>query len=128
VSTQIQLPNAIRLEAFWAWLREHANCILRAGSADVELYDDQDLHWHLEGDAREPAVQLVQGKRLLASLFLDVRDVAFVQTGPSDNPEEPSFLFELVSTGKEGNYVAYHFLMAHPMEPEAPAHGHTLKH
>ena len=121
------------MEEFWAWLREHANCILRAGSPDVELHDSDDLHWHLEGDSREPLIELIQGKRILASMFLDTREVAFVQSTPSDGASElngdRSTLFELVTTGRDGNYSPYHFLMAHPMDAD-PAHapGHSLKH
>jgi hypothetical protein len=128
VSTSVQVPSTLRLEEFWSWLKEHCNCILRAGSADVELHDGDDLHWHLEGDAREPVVQLIQGKRLLAALFMEVHDIAFVQAVASDEPEDRSTLFELVSTGKEGNFSPYHFLMAHPLETEVPNHGHGLKH
>ena len=129
MSTAVPLSTTLRMEAFWAWLREHANCILRAGSADVELHDSDDLHWHLEGDFREPILELVQGKRILASMYLDTREVAFVQATPSDSTEDKSTLFELITTGRDGNYSPYHFLMAHPMDADpANAQGHSLKH
>src|SRR5262245_8899534 len=113
MTTPVPLATTLRFEEFWAWVCQHANCILRAGSGDVQLYDDDDLHWHLEDDPREPGLQLIQGKRVLASMMLDVQDVAFVQAVASDASEDKSTLFELVVTGKDGNYSPYHFVMAH---------------
>ncbi|PWB68798.1 MAG: hypothetical protein C3F15_15925, partial [Holophagae bacterium] len=67
VEQNITMP----FDEFWSWLLTHPNCILRAGTPDSVLYDDDDLHWHLEEDPdRNPSVQLVRGKHVLAELVL----------------------------------------------------------
>ncbi|MGB6366978.1 MAG: hypothetical protein WBG93_09130, partial [Thermoanaerobaculia bacterium] len=56
----------LSLEAFWSWLLTHPNCIVRAGTREAVIYDDEDLHWHLANEGPETLlVQLVRGKRLV---------------------------------------------------------------
>ena len=118
----------LKFEEFWRWLHEHANCILRVGTEELALFDQENLHWHLEGDARQPTVQLIEGKRLVAELLMDVREVAFVQATPEGSePGEQTTLFDLVVSGDDERASSYHFLMAHPLE-QAPAHAPGLRH
>src|SRR6185503_1298854 len=58
-------PTTLSFEPFWNWLVSHPNCILRAGTPDTVIYDDEDLHWHFgaEGDSTM-SVQVLRGKRL----------------------------------------------------------------
>jgi len=34
----------LSFQAFWTWLQAHPNCILRAGTPEVVLYDDDLLY------------------------------------------------------------------------------------
>ena len=124
----VQSGTTLTFERFWKWLKHHPNCILRAGTPDVWLYDQDDLHWHLEEDPeRHPSVQLVRGKQILAEIVLDVRDAVFVQaTLDSEEDGERRYLFEVVGGDQVEPYAVYHFLVAHGFEEEA--HPSGLKH
>lgn len=124
----VQTGTTLAFERFWRWLLDHPNCILRAGSSDCALYDQEELHWHLGEDPdRHPFVQLVWGKRIVGEMVLDVHEVLFVQATPDTDPEDPGrFLFELIGGPKEEAYTLYHFLVAHGLEEEE-AH-QALKH
>ncbi|HEY7725986.1 MAG TPA: hypothetical protein VH880_11675 [Anaeromyxobacteraceae bacterium] len=127
MSVQVQAGTTLPFDRFWRWLKHHANCIVRAGTGDTWLHDQEDFHWHLEEDEqRNPSVQLVWGKLLVGEMALDVRDVLFVQATPDPEAEEPGqYLFELVGGPGEPE-VVYHFLVAHGFEEEQQ-HG-ALKH
>jgi hypothetical protein len=119
--------GALGFDQFWKWLRKHPNCILRAGSPDAFLYDQENLHWHLDVDADStPLVQLVAGKQLVAEMALDVRDVLFVQSAPDSSGEPGQTVFEVIGGSREEPYAVYHFVLAHAYDEEA-AHG-ALKH
>src|SRR2546427_11414967 len=72
---------------FWTWLQTHPNCILRAGTPEVVLYDDDDLHWHfaVEGDDTR-VVQLIRGKKLGCEIVVARRDITDVH-GVARQPE-----------------------------------------
>ena len=125
----VQSGATLPFERFWKWLKHHPNCILRAGTHDVWLYDQDDLHWHLEEDPdRHPSVQLVRGKQVLAEIVLEVREVVFVQsTLDSEEDGERRFLFEVVGGDRTEPYAVYHFLVAHGFEEEPHQQG-GLKH
>lgn len=113
-------------ERFWAWLKEHPNCILRAGTPDCYLYDQEDFHWvfTVDGD-QNPVVELVRGKRLVADLVLEVRDVLRVQASPDvEQPEH--VLFEVVSNLQGTPTPVYEFLLSHGVED--PTHKTEYKH
>ena len=118
--------TTLPFDRFWRWLKHHANCIVRAGTADTWLLDQEAFHWHLEeDDQRSPVVQLVWGKHTVGEMVLDVRDVLFVQAVPDPDGGEGHYLFELMGGTGEPAPV-YHFLLAHGLdeEPERPG----LKH
>ncbi len=129
MSVTVKAGTAIPFERFWRWLREHPNCILRAGTLDCGLYDHETLHWHLDEDEdRNPVVQLIAGKVLVGELVLDIRDLLFVQATPDTESEPPGqYLFELIGGSQEEPYALYHFQMAHGIETEA-GHPGALKH
>jgi hypothetical protein len=109
MSVTVQSGVTIPFDRFWRWLKQHPNCILRAGTHDVWL-------------------QLVRGKQLLAEIVLDVREALFVQaTSEEGEGSERNFLFEVVGGGKEEPYAVYHFLVAHGFEEDG-AHASSLKH
>ncbi len=131
MSVTVQTGTTLSFDRFWRWLRGHANCIVRAGTPDVYLHDQEAFHWHLEEDAeRNPVVQLVWAKLLVAEIVLEVREVLYVEATPDEGGEEGQFLFELVGGSKEEPYALYHFVLAHAFQEEAggPAHPGALKH
>ena len=127
MSLSVQSGTTLPLDRFWRWLKQHANCIVRAGGGDVWLHDQEAFHWHLEEDEdRNPVVQLVWGKLLVGEMVLEAREVLYVQATPDpDAPEPGQFLFELLGGTGEPEAL-YHFLMAHGFEGEAQHGG--LKH
>ena len=65
-------PTTLSFEDFWQWLLEHHNCILRAGTPETILYDEEEFHWNLTGnEAGNRVVQVVWGKRLLGELVVE---------------------------------------------------------
>ncbi len=124
VETGATLP----FERFWRWLKLHANCILRAGTPDADLHDQEAFHWHLEeDDDRNPVVQLVWGKLLVGEMVLALGDVLDVEATPDPGATEPGpFRFEVVAGPKEDPRVAYSFLVAHGFDEDG--HRAALPH
>ncbi len=110
------------LEAFWSWLLRHPNCILRAGTAEAVLYDDDDFHWHFASEASVVYVQIIRGKRLTAELAIDTDRISYVQY-VGEEPEG-EHLFELVVEVEEQNAASHFFVLSHAFEQddEVPAH------
>lgn len=118
MSVTVETGTTLAFDRFWRWLKRHTNCILRAGTPDAFLHDQDDLHWHLEEEEdHTPTVQLLRGKQIVGELVIDVRDVLFVQAVPDPEGEAGQFVFELVGGGEEP-YAVYHFLLAHGFEEE----------
>ncbi len=127
MSVTVETGTSLAFDRFWRWLKRHASCVLRAGTPDSFLYDQEDLHWHLdEDDDRVPTVQLMRGKQILGELVIEARDVLFVQAMPDPDGEQGQYLFELVGGGGEEPYAVYHFVLAHGFEEEA-SHRPALK-
>ena len=128
MSVSVEAGATLTFDKFWRWLKQHVNCILRAGSTDVWLFDQEAYHWHLEEDAdRNPTVHLVWGKNLVGEMVLDARDVLFVQATADAEGEEPGqFLFEVIGGARDEPRAVYHFLLAHGFEEEG--HPGQLKH
>ena len=129
VTIPLQTGSVLTLDRFWRWIKDHPNCILRAGTSDAFFYDHDDLHWHLAEDpGRNLTVQLISGKELLGEIVINARDVLFVQAEPDAESGEPGrFLFELVGGAQEETYALYHFLVAHAFEDES-THQTLVKH
>ena len=92
---------------------------MRAGTADVVLFDHDDYHWHLAADQEENVllVQLVRGKDLVGEILLMSNDITYVQCEPADAEE---FVFECVVETEAAREVAYHFVLTHSYEEEQP--------
>lgn len=109
------MDGPMSFDTFWTWLLRHHNCILRAGTEDAVLYDDDDLHWHFaQEDASTWVVQLFRGKQLAGELFVEPERVSYVQVAPAE--EEVSF--ELVQEDEHGAYAAYLFVLSHGFEDD----------
>ncbi len=129
MSLTVETGATLTFDRFWRWLKRHPHCILRAGTADSYLFDQDDLHWYLdEDDDRVPTVQLLRGKALLGEIAIDTRDILFVQAMPDPNgAEEGQHVFEVIGGGDEP-YPLYHFVVAHGFEEEDTGHrGPVLK-
>ena len=114
------LPVTLPFEKFWAWLQGHSNCIVRAGTPDMLLFDHDDYHWHLTLEREEESlllVQLVRGKDLVGELILMPNDVAYVQCEPGEGEE---FVFECIVEGEASREAAYHFVLSHAYEEAEP--------
>lgn len=129
MSITVQAGTTLTFEKFWKWVTTHPNCILRAGTQDSCLYDQEDLHWHFEQEGSHNAiVQLIRGKQLIGEMVVDARDVLFVQATPDPESGEKNYhLFELIGGPKDDSYAVYHFLLAHGFDEES-GHSTALKH
>ena len=102
----------------------HPNCILRVGTPEAVLYDDDDLHWLLASEEIHLLVQLVRGKRLIGELLIDPEQVAYVQGASGDR--EGEFLFDLIVESPNERLAAYSFVMAHAFEEEVASHDRAV--
>ena len=115
-------PFTIPLESFWAWLVNHADCILRAGTPDTVIHDDEDFHWRFGTDDRSFfTVQVLRGKRLMAELVVKPDRVTYVEAVAVENQEEHHF--ELISETERDPYAAYFFVLAHGYEEAGDSPG-----
>lgn len=118
----------LTFDAFWRWLSEHRNCVVRCGVGDVMFFDHELAHWDFfdEADGRAVA-QVILGKTLLAELVLERSDILFVQASPDhEDPQRGHWLFECIGGPREDSYPLYSFVVSHGMEQ---AQGHAaLKH
>ena len=119
----MEMPNTLPLDVFWSWLQEHTNCIIRAGTPDSVLYDDEPFHWVFltEGEGTLVA-QMVRGKRLTGELLIEPDDVTYVENVPGDR--EGEHLFQLIQETSSDRIAAWFFVTAHGFEEDdAQVHG-----
>ncbi|MBB5209929.1 hypothetical protein [Microbulbifer hydrolyticus] len=110
--------DTLALQEFWPWLADHCNCILRAGTPDSILYDDDDFHWRFtQEDARTLLVQLVRGKRLIGEVFVEPEMVSSVRMTPGEKDE---VIFDLMAEADGQEQVLYYFVMAHGFDESEP--------
>ena len=110
---------------FWEWLISHPNCLLRAGSADAVLYDDDDFHWRFAPESDETLiVQVIRGKRLVGEILIQTERIAYVQAFAGD--QEGEHVFELISETESERFAAYFFVLTHGFEDEDPASGRAV--
>ncbi len=106
------VATTLGFDKFWTWLQGHSNCILRAGTPEVVLLDQDDFHWTLvTEDEHTRVVQLSRAKELVCELLVFPADVAYVQVEPTET--EGEWLFECIVESEKAREVAYHFVMAH---------------
>ncbi len=115
--------STLPFDLFWGWLLRHPNCILRAGTPEAVLYDDEDLHWHFAVDGAVYFVQVIRGKRLMGEIALETERIAYVQALGEE--QEGEFLFELVSESETERVAAFFFVLSHAYdegESSGPEH------
>jgi hypothetical protein len=104
--------DTIPFDKFWSWLSGHANCLIRAGTPELMLLDQDDFHWMLRSDDDHTcAIQLCRAKDLVAELLLYPAEVAYVQSESGDM--EGEFLFECIVESERSREVAYQFVLSH---------------
>ncbi|MEE8278541.1 MAG: hypothetical protein V3R89_07465 [Thermoanaerobaculia bacterium] len=116
--------TTLSFESFWSWLMQHPNCILRAGTPDTVLFDDDELHWHFASDGPILFIQVMQGKRLLGEIVLDPERVAYVQALTEERDGE--YGFELISESETERVAAYFFVLSHGFDEELPGDGRAV--
>ena len=105
-------------DEFWEWLVRHPNCILRAGSREAVLYDDEDYHWHFASESPDMwLVQVIRGKRLVGELLIPEDGVAYVQGNLGEQVGE--YVFDLVSSDELDQGSAFFFVLSHGYESAA---------
>ena len=110
-------PYTMPFDTFWKWLLAHPNCILRAGTPETVLYDDEDLHWHLATESPQTLlVQVLRGKRLLGEMAIDPELINHVQAVPPERRDE--HVFELIVENETERFAAYFFILIHEFEDE----------
>ncbi len=110
-------PFTLSFANFWSWLVAHPNCVLRMGTPEVVIYDDEDLHWHFANRTDDRVlVQLLRGKRLMSELFVECEQIAYVQVVPGENEDE--HVFELIAETEASRTAAYFFVLGHGYEKE----------
>ena len=109
-------PTTLSFEDLWQWLLEHHNCILRAGTPETILYDEEEFHWNLTGNGAENrVVQVVWGKGdCWGNWWLEPDRVTCVVGMPGEHEGEG--VFELVSDTPRGRATIYFFILAHGYE------------
>ena len=123
--TMEHAATTLSFEAFWSWLQAHPNCIIRAGTPDAVLYDEENLHWHftMEGTDMQ-VVQLVRGKSLVGEMLVAPGDIAYVQGVAS---EEEEYVFELISETETDRVAAYYFVLSHAYDgQQRPSSGRAV--
>jgi hypothetical protein len=119
-------PYTLPFDRFWSWLLGHPNCIIRAGTPEAVLYDDEDLHWHFASEGVNTLlIQVLRGKRLLGEVLLDPEQITYVQAVPVEREQE--HVFELVTETENDRFAAYFFVLAHGYDGEesfSPARVH----
>ena len=117
----------LTFDAFWRWLADHRNCVLRVGSNDVVLMDNELMHWDFFDEEDRAVVQAILGKALVGEVIIERSDVLFVQASPDlEQPGSQAWNFELMGGTRGEAYPLFSFLLTHGMEG---ATGHqALKH
>jgi hypothetical protein len=121
-STSFTLP----FSKFWTWIAQHPNCILRAGTPEVVLFDDEELHWHFATeDDGTLVVQLIRGKKLYGEIAIAPGEVTYVQVEPGEGDE---VRFDLVGDGADAGAAAYHFVLSHGYDEDEGESGRRFTH
>jgi hypothetical protein len=115
--------STLSLDSFWGWLLDHPNCLVRAGSADAVLYDDEDLHWWLGKDGNLLIAQSIRGKRLAGELIIDPERVSYVEN--VGEQREGEHAFELITETETERFASFFFVLTHGFETEGEGEDDT---
>jgi len=114
------MDRSLSFDTFWNWLVVHPNCILRAGTDEVVIFDDDDFYWHFTVDPEgERVVEVLRGKRLIGEIVIDPQRVSYVQPVEGEQPDE--YPFELVAAEGDDRRLAYFFVLTHAYDTDETA-------
>ena len=122
--------TTLPFERFWRWLKDHASCILEAGTPTTTIFDFEDFHWAFvqEEDGRVIA-QTIRGKNLVAELIIDPSEITYVQATPdAEGADRGQWIFECMVGKAQEEFVAVFFVLAHGIEELAKGKHEVLKH
>ena len=123
--TSPKVAFTLPFSKFWTWVQAHLNCIVRAGTPEVVLFDDDDLHWHFgQEEDGTLLVQVIRGKKLMGEMAIAPSEVTYVQAEPGEGEE---FRFELLGEGEAG-IGGYHFVLSHGYDEEETTEGRRYTH
>lgn len=117
--TRSSIMTTYPFREFWSWLTRHPNCILRAGTAEAALYDDDDFHWHFASEGTGVYVQVIRGKTLIGELGIDADRVSYVQYVGED--PEGEHTFEVVVEDDRQSVASHFFVTSHGFEEDGAA-------
>jgi len=110
--------QTMEFEDFWNWLQSHFNCVLRAGTHDVAVFDDEALHWRFSGyDQESCLIQVGRGKLVVAEMALYPARISYVQVTELGTEE---YLYEMVYDDEGVKEVTYFLVLAHDVDGEEP--------
>jgi len=108
---------SLSIAEFWSWLINHPNCILRAGTPETVVYDDEALHWGFGAEEPETLIiQAIRGKRPVGEILVVPDQVSWVRGAQGDI--EGEYLFELMSETEEEPFASYFFVMTHGLDDD----------
>jgi hypothetical protein len=108
----------LSFDTFWSWLQAHPNCIIRVGTPEAVVYDDDDLHWHFSAEGPDTLlVQPMRGKKLVGEIMVVPADIAYVQSVVG---EEDEYVFELISETETDRVASYYFVLSHGYDAQEP--------
>jgi hypothetical protein len=124
--TMEHAATTLSFETFWTWIQAHPNCILRAGTPDAAVYDDEDFHWHFTAEGTDTlVVQVLRGKDLVGEILVVHAEIAYVQGVAGE--EENEYVFDLISETENDRVAAYYFVLSHGYDAqERPASGRAV--
>lgn len=108
--------TTMTFEAFWSWLLQHPNCVVRAGTPETLMFDYDDFHWQFFEERGNFYSQVVRGKRLVGELVIDPERIAYVQVEMGESEEE--VVFELIQEEETDRFAAYFFVLTHGLDSE----------
>jgi len=130
MATQKRIEHAtatLSFSSFWTWLQAHPNCILRAGTPEMVVYDAEDLHWHFASEGDDTViVQVIRGKNLASEMVVAPNDITYVQGVAGEVEDE--FVFELISETDRDRIAAYHFVLSHGYDAQDPGPSRRAVH
>lgn len=108
--------DTLTLDRFWDWLKAHPQCIVRAGTPEAVLFDDDDFHWKFDVEEDQTHVtQLLRGKRLVGEILFSPQEVAYVDVVSVPGEDH---MFELIQEGPDDRVAVAHFVLIHGFEDD----------
>ncbi len=106
---------------------QHPDCIVRAGTPECVIYDDDELHWTFtEEEPQTLVVQVLRGKLLVGELLIAPDQIAYVQGTTTDRDDE--YLFELITETEVDRFPAYFFVLVHGFSQDETDDGSRRVH